>query len=293
MSLRYNDQRVRSRYAGRIREVAILTQPLDRAFAVVTGLFVVLFGLAFGSFLNVCISRLPRHESIIDPPSRCPRCRARIRAVDNIPLLSWLLLRGRCRRCRARIHWRYPAVEASIAALFLLCWLQFGLTLTGYAMMVLGFLLFGLAVMDAETMRLPDAFTLPGIALGIVYAALSGRDRLAGAGFAMLWAVAAALLILAMRWGYFLVRRTEGMGMGDVKLMAMIGAWLGPALTLLTLFLGVTSSAIFGLGIIAARRGNERALSMRLPFGAFLCAAALYAIFAGRPIVAWYLRFFR
>jgi leader peptidase (prepilin peptidase)/N-methyltransferase len=133
----------------------------------------VLFGLAFGSFLNVCISRLPRHESIVHPRSRCPRCRAGIQAADNIPILSWILLRGRCRVCRWPIPWRYPAVEFATAALFLLSFLRFGLGVVAIGMAVLCFLLLGLAVMDAETMRLPDAFTLTGIVLGILYSGIA------------------------------------------------------------------------------------------------------------------------
>jgi leader peptidase (prepilin peptidase)/N-methyltransferase len=256
---------------------------------------VVLFGLAVGSFLNVCISRLPRHESIVHPASRCPRCKTAIRAADNIPLVSFAILCGRCRHCRWRIPWRYPAVEAATAGLFLLSFLQFGLTVTGIGMIVLGFLLLGLAVMDAETRRLPDAFTLPGIGLGLVFSVLRPAStlpgRLTNMGLALAWATAAALTVLAIRWLYRLVRRKEGMGLGDAKLLAMIAAWLGPALTLLTLFLGVLVAALVGVFWIVSR-GRRGSLSARLPFGAFLCAAAIYAMFAGRPIIEWYLRFF-
>jgi leader peptidase (prepilin peptidase) / N-methyltransferase len=262
----------------------------------------VLLGLAFGSFLNVCIARLPRHQSVVRPRSRCPRCGVAIRPRENIPILSWILLRGRCRRCRWRIPWRYPAVEAGTAALFLLCSLQFGLTLRGIGMAVLSFLLLGLAVMDAETMRLPDAFTLPGISLGVAWSALlrahiadlrPGLAELAlGALWSLAWAVAAALLLLAIRWAYFALRRVEGMGMGDAKLLAMIAAWLGPWSTLLTLFLAVIAAAIWGLAWIALSRGRPVSGKTRLPLGAFLCAAALYTIFAGGPIIRWYLSFF-
>jgi leader peptidase (prepilin peptidase) / N-methyltransferase len=256
---------------------------------------VVLFGLAVGSFLNVCISRLPRHESIVHPASRCPRCKTAIRAADNIPLVSFAILRGHCRHCRWRIPGRYPAVEAATAGLFLLSFLQFGLTVTGIGMIVLGFLLLGLAVMDAETMRLPDAFTLPGTALALVFAALRPAaalpDHLKAAGLALLWAAIAALLLLAIRGLYRLARGREGMGLGDAKLLAMIAAWLGPALTLLTLFLGVLVAALVGVFWIVSL-GRRGTLSTRLPFGAFLCAAAIYAMFAGRPIIEWYLRFF-
>ena len=261
------------------------------------GAFAVLFGLAFGSFLNVCISRLPRHESVARPRSRCPRCGMAIRSLDNIPLLSWVLLRGRCRNCRWRIPWRYPAVESTTAALFLLCLLQFGPTLTGFGMAILCFLLLGLAAMDAETMRLPDAFTLPGILLGIAYhAALPSRPGLGhlwAAGVALASAVGAALVVLAVRWGYYLLRGIEGMGIGDAKLLAMIAAWLGPALTFLTLFWGVLAAAIFGIASVASSRGRRKISSTRLPFGSFLCAAALYAIFAGQGTVGWYMQFYR
>lgn len=263
---------------------------------ILTGTFVVLFGLAFGSFLNVCISRLPRHESLVRPRSRCPRCGALIRALDNLPILSWIFLRGRCRSCRRPIPWRYPAVEFATAALFLLCYLRLGLTVTGIGTAVLCFLLLGLAVMDAETLRLPDAFTLPGIGLGILYAALAPADdwidRIAHAGESILWAVLAGLFLLLIRWLFFAIRHKEGLGMGDVKLVAMIAAWLGPAPAILTLLLGAFAAAIYGSLAVAFSRGRRPFFSTRLPLGSFLCAAALYAIFHDRPIIDWYLRFY-
>ena len=259
-----------------------------------------LFGLAFGSFLNVCISRLPRHESIVRPASRCPRCGSAIRAADNIPLLSWLLLRGRCRNCGGKIAWRYPTVELAMACLFLLSWLRLGLTLEGIGADVLCFLLLGLAVMDAETMRLPDAFTLPGIVLGIVFAgvkpAASGWAHLLHAGEAAGWAAVAAAILLAIRGIYFLVRRREGMGLGDAKLLALIAAWLGPELGGMALFLGVVSAAIYGVvrGLVAQAGFRSRKLrNARLPLGAFLSAAAIYVTFEGEKILNWYMNFFR
>ena len=259
-------------------------------------IFAILFGFAFGSFLNVCISRLPRHESIVHPRSRCPRCGVMIASGDNIPLLSWILLLGRCRHCRQPIAWRYPAVELATACLFLLCWLQFGVTALGAGMAVLCFLLLGLAVMDAETMRLPDAFTLPGLVLGIVCAASRPAEdtmsRIAHAGMAVLWAALAALFLLLIRWLFFALRHKEGLGMGDVKLLAMIAAWLGPAPAILTLLLGALAAALYGILAVALSRGRRPFLSTRLPLGSFLCAAALFAIFQGEPIIAWYLRFY-
>ncbi len=280
----------------------IAIQPASSIVSVLMEIFAVLFGLAFGSFLNVCIARLPRHESVVRPRSRCPRCGVAIRSTDNVPVVSWVLLRGRCRRCRWRIPWRYPAVEAGTAVLFLLCYLQFGLTVAGVGMAVLCFLLLGLAVMDAETMRLPDAFTLPGIALGVIYSGVmrgqsaDSSHRLAefalGAAWAAAWAGLAALLLLVVRWGYFLLRGVEGMGVGDAKLLAMIAAWLGLSPTLLTLLLGVLGAAIWGLVWVGISRGRRNSATTRLPLGAFLCAAAIYTIFAGGPVIRWYMGLF-
>jgi leader peptidase (prepilin peptidase)/N-methyltransferase len=285
--------------------------------------FVALFGLTLGSFLNVCIARLPHHASIVRPGSRCPRCGMAIRVRDNVPILSWLLLRGKCRDCGWRIPWRYPAVEAAAAALFLLCFFQFGLTVVGGGMAVLCFLLLGLAVMDAETMRLPDAFTLPGIGLGIVYTEVAAHFRFIPRAFTLpwghfeiwdtgtflqfpflshgipgfavsaFWAALAGLGILVIRWIYFLVRNKEGMGLGDTKLLAMIAAWLGPQFTLLTLFLAVVGAALLGMAWTLVSRRRQKALEMRLPFGAFLCGAAIYSIFAGWPLIHWYMKFYR
>ncbi|MGA7524020.1 MAG: prepilin peptidase [Acidobacteriaceae bacterium] len=251
--------------------------------------------MAFGSFLNVCIARLPQHASVLRPGSHCPDCSAPIRPFDNIPLLSWIALRGHCRSCRWPIPWRYPAVEFATAALFLLSFLQFGLTVAGIGMDVLCFLLLGLAVMDAETMRLPDAFTLAGIALGVIYAALRPAEfpteRLWHAGESLIWAFLAALLLLTIRWIYQLLRHVEGMGMGDVKLLAMIAAWLGPGPTILAFVLGTFATALFGVVALLVAPRHRRSLATRLPLGSFLCAAALYTIFAGQPILHWYAKY--
>lgn len=252
-------------------------------------ILVIVLGLVFGSFLNVCISRLPRHESIAHPRSRCPECGRAIAWYDNIPLVSFLLLRGRCRTCGKAISWRYPAIELSMAALWLLCWLKYGPTLQCLGAAVLSFLLLGLAAMDAETLRLPNAFTLPGIVLGIVYSgALCGRLHCALMSAA--WAIAAGTVLAAIAGAYWVLRKRHGMGMGDAKLIAMVAAWLGPAEAILVLFLGAVAAAIYGLGMSLARRRLDGAAP--LPFGSFLCAAALYAAFNGHRILAWYVGLF-
>jgi leader peptidase (prepilin peptidase) / N-methyltransferase len=257
-------------------------------------IFVVLLGLVFGSFLNVCIGRLPRHESIAHPPSHCPACGTPIQVRDNIPLLSYALLRGRCRNCRSRISWRYPAVEFATAALWLLCYLQFGLNVDGVGMAVFCFLALGLAVMDAETLLLPNAFTLPGIFLGVVYSAVSAdwnwHARLLAAGSSLFWATAAEAFILIIMGVYWLVRRRTGMGFGDAKLFAMIAAWLGLPNSALAFFLAIVFAAVYGIALIARNRRWDP--TARLPLGAFLAAAALYSLFAGEQTLRWYLHFF-
>jgi leader peptidase (prepilin peptidase)/N-methyltransferase len=285
---------------------------------VLISIFVVLLGLAFGSFLNVCISRLPRHESIVAPRSRCPRCLTPILNRDNIPLLSWVLLRGRCRGCGAGIPVRYTLIEAATAALFLLCYVEFGLSLHGIASAILCWLLLGLAATDAETLLLPDALTLPGLALGVIYSGFQGTGESpafhfsaldhssAGdpafvvswkaAGESLLWAACAASVILLIRGLYWLVRRREGIGLGDAKLLAMIAAWLGPWQAVLVLFLAVVCAGAYGSGLIAwgrMRGSADRKFTARIPLGAFLSAAGIIAIFEGDSILSWYLGLFR
>jgi leader peptidase (prepilin peptidase) / N-methyltransferase len=257
---------------------------------VLTLILILAVGLIFGSFLNVCISRLPRHKSIVHPRSRCPHCGILIAAYDNIPVLSFLLLRGHCRFCRKAISWRYPAVEIALAALWLLCWLSFGLSLQAIGMAVLSFLLLGLAAMDAETLRLPNTFTLPGVVLGAIYSGARCQHWLKCALLSASWAITAAGILLAFSGIYWLLTRKEGMGVGDAKLMALVAAWLGPGLAALVLFFGVVSAAFYGISISVARRRFDG--NFPLPFGSFLCAAALYASFDGYRTVHWYLGFF-
>ena len=252
------------------------------------------------SFLNVCISRLPRHESVVAPRSRCPLCRAPIRSYDNIPVLSWILLRGRCRNCGNSISVRYPLIELATAALFLLCSLAFvGLHAVGAC--ILCWLLLGLAATDAETLILPDALTLPGIGLGILTSAFPGIfgdaplfSARAGV-ISLLSATAAALFLLLIRWTYWLVRRREGLGLGDVKLIAMIAAWLGLWEAGLALFFAVVAGAIYGITRIALQASPKLANEnppIRIPLGAFLSAAGILGLFQGQNILNWYLKFF-
>jgi leader peptidase (prepilin peptidase)/N-methyltransferase len=259
-------------------------------------------GLLLGSFLNVCILRLPAGESIVAPRSHCRHCHQPIANRDNIPVLSWLLLGAACRSCGSRISGRYPLIELTTCALFVICCLRFPPALAaGWA--VLCFLLLGLAVMDAETLLLPDLFTLTGLAAGIVFATL--RPSLEGgswhyglilltAGWSLFSAAVAAAALLLIAGIYWLVRRRMGMGMGDVKLAAMLGVWLGLSLTALTLFLAVILGALYGLGMILFRNKQNTGPpgQLAVPFGTMLCVAGLYSIFLGQRTLDWYMQFF-
>jgi leader peptidase (prepilin peptidase)/N-methyltransferase len=269
--------------------------------------FAALFGLALGSFANVCISRLPAHRSIVRPGSHCPHCRTPIAVRDNIPLLSFALLRGRCRSCGRHISWRYPLVELAIAALTVACIVFFGLDLDGVAGAVFCAFMVALAVCDAETLRLPDALTLPLIGLGILYRAADGFTGGVqhGAGYALRYglalglrgtisAVATALALLLLRWLYVLLRKRQGMGLGDVKLAAGIAAWLGARQMLVVFFVAVVCGALVTLTLLALVRRKARTGTgpRAVPFGTFLALAAIYGLFFGWRTLLWYMHFF-
>ena len=243
-------------------------------------------GLAVGSFLNVCIHRLPLNESLMWPASRCTNCRRALAWYENLPIVSWLVLRGRCRTCRSAISPRYPCVEAITAFVFVSGYVIYGWTpllavrlLFACAMIVLFFI-------DLDHRILPNAITLPGIVLGVAVSFLTPpgwRSSLIGllAGGGVLFAVAET---------YYRLRGREGLGMGDVKMLGMIGAFLGWPLMLVTLILASISGSIIGLALIASRRGD---MKYALPFGTFLSCGALVAAVAGDSILAWYISLYR
>jgi leader peptidase (prepilin peptidase)/N-methyltransferase len=293
-------------------------------------------GLAFGSFLNVCIYRLPRDLSVVRPGSACPSCKQPIRFYDNVPVLSWLLLRGRCRNCTARISARYLVVELLCAALFLACYAHFGLTLATLKYSAFGFLLLGLIFTDAETKLLPDQMTLPGLVLGLLFSVVVPVNDLASqllpglvslpVGAEVSWRVLSVIdALLGCAVGasfiygagaiYLRARGVEGMGFGDVKLMAMVGAFLGLKLTVFTLFAASITGSLFGLSTVlvvwikrtrrrrlrhhesapeARRRAWESAaIALRrhqMPFGVFLGSMAIAAFFFGNQFLRWYWR---
>ena len=256
------------------------------------GCYAAILGLIVGSYLNVVIYRLPLGISTVLPRSRCPACGAAIRAWDNVPVVSYLLLRGRCRACGAPISLRYPLIEGATGLLFLGCFLRFGVSWAAVAGALFCALMVALAMIDFDHMILPDVLTWPGIAVGILVQPLifrawpgAGPWR-AMAGGAVGAAVGAGIL-LAVWGGWYLLRHEEGMGLGDVKMLAAIGAFLGWQGVLVSLFLGALSGAVVGLGLMAWRGGD---LKSKLPFGTFLALGGLIALFAGEPIVAAYVR---
>lgn len=250
---------------------------------ILLAVYAVLTGLIVGSYLNVVIHRLPRGASTVLPRSRCPACGAPIRARDNLPLLSFLLLGGRCRSCGIRIAWRYPLVELASALLFLGAMLRWGLTAQALVAVLFGCAMLALAAIDVEHYVLPDRITLPGTLLGL---ALQPWNPAVSLQSALTAAAAGGVFLLAVSWLWFLLRHEEGMGLGDVKMLAMIGAFLGLAGLAVTLFFAFFTGAVAGLVLIAVKGGG---MKTRLPFGAFLGLAALFALFWGRPLADLYL----
>jgi leader peptidase (prepilin peptidase)/N-methyltransferase len=239
-------------------------------------------GLAIGSFLNVCIHRLPRGESLAWPGSHCPRCRQPIAWFHNVPVLGYLALGGRCARCRERISPVYPLVEAGTAALFVLTYLELGWTPLLAVRLAFAAAMVVLFFVDLEHQILPNVITVPGIVLGLLASLVlepGWRSAAAGAavGGGILWLIAEV---------YLRARGIEGMGMGDVKMLAMIGAFLGLPLVILTLVGASLGGALAGLAVVATRRGG---LQYALPFGTFLAVAAVAAGLWGTPLVEWYL----
>lgn len=271
------------------------------------------FGAIIGSFLNVVIHRLPREESIVLPSSRCPDCGAGIAFYDNVPVLSYLLLGGRCRGCKAHISARYPAVEALTAALWVIVAWHDGLTFALPFDLVFVTAIVALVFIDAEHMILPNAITYPGIVFALVARLtlpyLMGRpyfddlDMLVnGLLVGMpLWAASlvgafiGALVgggsLWLMGWTWEKLRGIEAMGLGDVKMMFMVGAYLGWRLTILNIFLAVLSGSLIGIAIML--RQGKRNMQLLLPFGVFLGIGAIAALLVGSRIIEWYAGFYR
>lgn len=245
--------------------------------------YALLLGLIVGSYLNVVIHRLPRGVSTVLPRSSCPGCGAAIRIWDNLPLVSYVLLAGKCRHCRMRIAGRYPLVEAASGLAFAGCFLRFGPSVTALVAALFCSAMIVLAAIDLEHFILPDRITLPGIAAGLLLQPWIPGVSLRSAA---LGAALGAAILLAVAGGWYLLRKEEGMGLGDVKMLAMIGAFLGVGGMLVTLFFAFLGGAVVGLAVAAVSR---RGLKTRLPFGAFLAPAAVASLFWGQRLAELYL----
>jgi len=267
------------------------------------------FGAIIGSFLNVVIHRLPREESIVLPSSRCPSCGAAIAFYDNIPVLSYLVLRGRCRKCRTHISARYPAVEALTGVLWAVVAWRDGLTFALPFDLVFVTAIMALVFIDAENMILPNAITYPGIVFSLVARValpylmgqphFDDRNALVTGVFAgmPLWAASLIGAVIGalfgggslwlMGWTWERLRGIEAMGLGDVKMMFMVGAYLGWRLTILNIFLAVLAGSVIGIGLML--RQGQRNMQMLLPFGVFLGIGAVAALLVGSQIITWYL----
>lgn len=277
------------------------------------GAVVFVFGLLFGSFLNVVIYRLPLGESIVFPGSRCPGCGTEIKWYDNIPVISYvLLLQGRCRSCRARISPIYPAVELLVASLYLCVFtihrgqIYAGAWLPFLADIVFVSSIVPLVFIDLRHKLLPNAITYPGFALLLMVRAivpdpwiLSHTPKPFGLDAAPVWALSLFASVLGaaagggslwlVREAYYRLRHVEGMGLGDVKMMLMVGAFLGWQLTMLTIFIGSLLGSLVGVLLIV--RGGS--MKMQIPFGVFLGPAAIIALLAGQQLIRWYAGLYR
>jgi leader peptidase (prepilin peptidase)/N-methyltransferase len=237
-----------------------------------------LFGLLIGSFLNVCIYRWPRDLSVVKPRSSCPSCSRMIAWYDNVPILSFLLLRGRCRNCANRIGWRYPTVELLTALCFAWFAARYGFSIQTAKFCVFSCLLIGLIFSDLETLILPDEFTLGGLVIGLAFAPFTAVPQPLFPRPFVEAAVGAALpagTLWLLGWIFEKVRHKEGLGFGDVKMIAMVGAFLGVQGVLLTVILGSVAGSIIGLAYIKVTK--QDASTFQLPFATFLGAAALIA----------------
>lgn len=240
-------------------------------------------GLIVGSFSNVCIYRIPRNESVIYPASHCPKCRTKIKPIDNIPLLSYILLKGRCRNCGSKISIQYPVVEFLTGLIYLIIYLIYGLSIQSLVYIILSSALIIIAFIDLQEQIIPDVISLPGIVVGLILSFIvpyisfinSALGALVGGG-----------IILIIAWVGSIIFKKEAMGGGDVKLTAMIGAFLGWRYTIISLFLGFFLGALTGIILIIAKiKKREDAI----PFGPFIALGSIITLLWGEKILLWYL----
>jgi leader peptidase (prepilin peptidase)/N-methyltransferase len=250
------------------------------------GVFFAVFGLIVGSFLNVCIYRLPLKQSIVWPASRCTSCERSLDWYENVPVIAWLALSGRCRTCHASVSPMYPVVELVTGALFVGGYLLYGATPLGFVRIAFGCAMIVLFVIDLQHRILPNIITVTGVPIGFALSLFlppGWRESLIGLllGGGVLFVIGEA---------YYRVRGIDGLGMGDVKMLAMIGAFLGWRLTLVTLIFASFTGALVGMAMLASGRGGMKAA---LPFGTFLAVGAVVAVVAGDQLFNWYVSLYR
>lgn len=244
-------------------------------------LIVLIFALLIGSFLNVCIYRLPRNESISFPPSHCPNCNTSLKPLDLIPVLSYLYLKGSCKYCGEKISPQYPIVEALNGILWVILYLRFGLSLEFYGFAVLSSLLLVISVIDLEIQEIPDGLSIFGLAAGIVFIAVQWDMNLVLSSFAGLLIGSGLFFLIA-----FLSK--GGMGGGDIKLLGVLGIWVGWKLTLLLILLSFTIGALVSVFLLITKIKSRKD---HIPFGPFIAIGAYIAIIYGNFLIHWYLNF--
>lgn len=276
-------------------------------FNFLIGIYTFIFGLCIGSFLNVCIYRLPESKSIIHPGSRCPKCNSGIRFYDNIPVLSYLWLKGRCRHCNAPISFRYPLIEL-LSGFFTFCvYLKYGLSIEGIVYFVFISSLLVITFIDIDHWIIPDIITLPGIAVfftaSLFLPSMLFDDRLVNFFLSVIGLKPAPLAYKIMQpvlgllagggslyfvaWAYALIKKTEGMGGGDIKLLAMIGVLLGWKGVIVTIFIGSAMGTLTGIIVMIYKRSMN--MKLPIPFGPFLSIGAIVYIFFGPGLITWYI----
>ncbi|MEP7383208.1 MAG: prepilin peptidase [Gemmatimonadota bacterium] len=272
------------------------------------GTFAFAIGASIGSFLNVCIGRWPHNESVVSPRSRCPKCRLPIAWYDNLPMVSWLLLRGRCRGCALPISIQYPIVELVVGLIWAAAALHFGPTFAALRVAIFATIMLGIAVTDFKHYLIPDGFTVSGLLFLLVTAIVAvfrgEPSPFAGPYDALIGACAGAGAVAIVGWLGEVVLKREAMGFGDVTLMAVVGAAVGPARSLLVLFIGAALGAVTFVGVVypvvrlrGAPRGEQMDLALgapqaalpEVPFGVFLAPAAVAVLVWGERLISWYL----
>ena len=252
---------------------------------IVIPLFVFIFGALIGSFLNVCIYRIPEGKSIVSPPSHCPSCGEGVRWYDNIPILSYLILRGKCRFCANRISVQYPLVELLTALAALFFFLKFQLSIVFAILFIFTAALIVISFIDLEHRIIPDVISLPGIIVGFVAALFLPE---VGWMSSLIGILVGGGSLLLVAWVYQLLTRKEGMGGGDIKLLAMMGAFLGWRAIPFIIFASSLIGSVIGISVMLIQKKDSK---FALPFGPFLAIGALIYIFFGSRIISWYLNF--